>query len=513
MAKTIGIDLGTTYSAMAVIGPSGKPEILTNSEGQNITPSVVLFPETKNVEEPMVGDMAKRSAVKFPLDVVQYVKRQIGNPDWRFESSNGNTYTAEEVSAIILKRLKQDAELMLGETVDSAVITVPAYFDDVRRTATKQAGKIAGLNVLRILNEPTAAALSYGLDTQTNGTVLVYDLGGGTFDVTLMRIDNSEFDVLATDGNRNLGGFDFDNRIAEYIISELESEGLTDVETNDELVAEICEKAELAKRSLSMVAQTTVIISAGNKTFRIKITRDKFEELTIDLVNQTRELVEIVLDEAGLGWSQVDHLLLVGGSTRMPMIKNMIESISGKEVVRDINPDEAVALGAAIQAALSSDKSESGALIPLPDIGGNQIVISDVTSQSLGVVLIDEYCREYNNVVIPRNSKIPCKYSTQVGTVVPHQKEVRVCVTQGDDKEIEYVTIIGEQLLKIPEYPEVNAPFTISYAYDIDQTVFIEVFDNTANRLVGTFEIDRQTNLTDSEVDKATDKLKGIAIS
>ncbi len=513
MAKAIGIDLGTTYSAVAIIQPNGKPEIIPNSEGQNITPSVVLFPETKSGEEPMVGDMAKHSAAKFPLDVVQFVKRQMGDPNWRFESTNGNTYTAEEISAIILKRLKNDAELALGEKVRDAVITVPAYFDDARRTATKQAGRIAGLNILRVLNEPTAAALSYGMDTETNGTILVYDLGGGTFDVTLMKVNNGEFDIIATDGNRNLGGFDFDNRIAEYIIKQLEAEGVADVETKDELIAEIREKSELAKRSLSMVAQTTVIISAGGKTCRTKLTRDQFEEMTVDLLNQTRELTEIVLEEANFSWSQIDHLLLVGGSTRMPMVKRMMETLSGKHASRDINPDEAVALGAAIQAALSIGDSAGTELVPVPEIDGKKIVISDVTSQALGTIVVDDDMREFNLVVIPRNAKIPDKYSKKIGTVVERQKEFHVQVTQGDDTDIKYVTVIGEQDLRIPEYPEKNAPFTITYAYDIDQTVFVEVFDDTACKLVGTFEIDRIANLSDIEVDKAADKLRSIEIS
>ena len=512
MARTIGIDLGTTYSAVAVMQHNGKPEILMNSEGQNITPSVVLFPETNSGDEPMVGDMAKRSAAKFPLDIVQFVKRQMGDPNWRFDSTNGNTYTAEEISAVILKRLKNDAELALGEPVVDAVITVPAYFDDARRVATKQAGRIAGLNVLRVLNEPTAAALSYGLDTSVNGTILVYDLGGGTFDVTLMRINGGNFDVLATDGNRNLGGFDFDNRIAEYVIRELEKESVSEIETNDELIAEIREKSELAKRSLSMVAQTTIIISAEGKTCRIKLTREQFEEMTRDLLNETREVTEYVMEAAKTDWAEVDHLLLVGGSTRMPMVKSMIEAISGKQVARDINPDEAVALGAAVQAALSSGATSSE-LVPVPEIEGQKIVISDVTSQALGVIVVDSNRNEYNDVVIPRNAKIPCKFSTQVGTVVPSQKEFRVRVTQGEERDVEYATVIGEQLLGIPEYPNADAPFTISYAYDIDQVVFVEVFDDTSGRLVGTFEIDRAANLSDAEVEHAADKLKTMDIS
>ena len=286
MERAIGIDLGTTYSAVAIMQDDGKPSILPNIEGQNITPSVVLFPDASSgMDEPLVGDMAKHSAVTAPLDVVQFVKRQMGDPNWRFESTNGHSYTAEEVSAVILKKLKNDAEVALGQPIKDAVITVPAYFDDARRTATKQAGQIAGLNVLRVLNEPTAAALSYGLSQNKNGTVLVYDLGGGTFDVTIMDINNGEFDVLATDGNRNLGGFDFDNRIAEYVFEQIEEQGITrDIRTDDALVAEIREKSEIAKKSLTTVAQATIMVTVGGKHVRIKITREEFEKRTEDSI-------------------------------------------------------------------------------------------------------------------------------------------------------------------------------------------------------------------------------------
>jgi len=509
MGKAIGIDLGTTYCAVAVLQADGKPVILPNSEGSNITPSVVLFPETGSGDEPLVGEMAKHSAATAPLDVVQFVKRQIGDPSWKFESTNGESYSPEEISAVILKRLKSDAELALGETVTDAVITVPAYFDDTRRTATKQAGKIAGLNVLRVLNEPTAAALSYGLDVSANGTVLVYDLGGGTFDVTVMKINNGEFDVLGTDGNRNLGGFDFDNRIAEYIYEQLENEGCANATDDSALSAEIREKSELAKRSLTTVAQTTILISAGGKQYRVKLERSKFEEMTKDLLQTTQELTEIVLEEAHITWNDIDHLLLVGGSTRMPMVRQMMERISGKQASRDINADEAVALGAAIQAAITNAESTGQEL----DIyNGEAPVISDVTSQALGVILLDDRGQDTNFVVIPRNEKIPTKGSQEARTVSENQAIVNVQVTQGDDSDINYVTVIGSKELPLPPYPK-GSPIRISYNYDIDQTVFVELFDLTANKMVGTFEIDRSQNLNDEQVSTAAKKINSLPIS
>ena len=516
MGRVIGIDLGTTYSAAAIMQADGKPAILPNSEGQNITPSVVLFPDVGNgYDEPLVGDMAKHSAATAPLDVVQFVKRQIGDPNWRFESTSGSTYTAEEVSAIILKKLKNDAELALGEPVTDAVITVPAYFDDTRRVATRQAGQIAGLNVHRVLNEPTAAAISYGLDRETNGTVLVYDLGGGTFDVTIMDIHDGNFDVLATDGNRNLGGFDFDNRIANYVMEQLENEGAgSNLSFNDSLVAEVREKSELAKKSLSTVTQANIILSVNGKQYRIKITRDHFEEITKDLLRTTEELVEDVMDAAGKNWNEIDHLLLIGGSTRMPMVKDMVKRISGKQPELNVNPDEAVALGAAIQAYVCEQEGSNGNDTSLVPTVVNDMVlsISDVTSQALGVILLNEFDQEENFVVIPKNSKIPTKGTQQAVTVADNQGYINVRVTQGEDPDVRYAVIIGGKEIPIPPYRK-GAPFTVSYAYDIDQTVYVELFDDTTHQSVGTFEIDRSMNLSDETLESAMKRMDDMIIS
>lgn len=517
MGRAIGIDLGTTYSAAAILQSDGKPVILPNSEGQNITPSVVLFPDMRGgVDEPLVGDMAKHSVATSPNDVVQFVKRQMGNPDFKFISANDHTYIAEEISAIILKKIKNDAELALGESVTDAVITVPAYFDDTRRTATKQAGKIAGLNVLRVLNEPTAAAMSYGLNYEQEGTVLVYDLGGGTFDVTIMTITGGDFDVLATDGNRNLGGFDFDNRIANYVMEQIKAQGFSgDITLNDSLVAEIREKSEIAKKSLSSVAQANIIISANGQQYRVKITRDYFEEITKDLLKTTQELVEDTLQAAGKTWADIDHLLLVGGSTRMPMVKRMMTQISGKQPELNVNPDEAVALGAAIQAYISSrETGKEPEEIVGSDSLTNEIIlsISDVTSQALGVILLNDYDKEENFVVIPRNSKIPTKGKQHAVTIVDRQQSINVQVTQGEDRDIKYVVVIGSKEIPIPQYPK-GAPFTVMYAYDIDQTVFVELYDDTAQKTVGTFEIDRALNLDEKAVSTAMRRIGNMNVS
>ena len=509
MKKAIGIDLGTTYSAVAVLRETGEPEILSSRDGEDVTPSVVLFQEYSGADEPLVGTMAKHSAASAPDDVVQFVKRHMGDPSWRFDSSSGSSYTAEEISAVILKRLKEDAELAMGTEVTDAVITVPAYFDDARRTSTKHAGKIAGLNVLRVLNEPTAAALSFGLDNSASGTVLVYDLGGGTFDVTIMRIQGGDFDVIGTDGDRNLGGFDFDNRLMEYIAAQIQEQGGPDLLVDTAQVAMLREKAEMAKRSLTTVATTTVHVSADGKPYRVQVTRAEFQRITSDFLRRTEDLAESVLEDGNLAWGDVDHVLLVGGSTRMPMVRELVERLAGKPADRSVHPDQAVALGAAIQAAVEQ-AATTGQDLNIYE--GSPLVVSDVTSQSLGVITVtDDLNTKVNTIIIPRNSKIPAKLGADLRTASENQTALHVEVTQGDDTDPQYVIVAGDKTLPIPPYP-IGAPIRVVYAYDIDQTIFVEVFDQTANKSLGTFEIDRMSNLSDEQLNTATLKVAGLAV-
>lgn len=505
MGQVVGIDLGTTYCAVAIVAPSGKPEILVNRDGERITPSVVFFDEGAT----LVGSMAKRSAATAPLDVVQFVKRQMGDKDWRFEPSSGGSYSPEEVSAIILKRLKEDAELFFGEgQVTDAVITVPAFFDDARRRATKDAGTIAGFNVLRVLNEPTAAALAFGLDLGGSGTVLVYDLGGGTFDVTVMRIGDGLFDVLGTDGLHELGGFEWDNRLMLWLNEQFQAEGGPDLTETFEAEAELREKAELAKRTLSSTPQAKVILSHGGVTKTLTVTRDVFEDLTVDLLNQSRDLTISLVEELGLDFAQIDHLLLVGGSTRMPQVPQMLQSIAGKPPLRAGNPDEIVALGAAIQASLETGARGSS------DSGDAPRVL-DVTSQALGTIALDDQRRLRNYIIIPRNKKIPASESELFSTVQDGQTEIKIQVTQGDDEDPEYVRLVtkeGGQVFAIPPYP-MGAPIRITFHYDIDQTIQVEVSDLTADRSLGTFEVDNVANLTDEQVAAARQKNKNLEVN
>lgn len=504
MGQVVGIDLGTTYSAVAVVGAGGKPEMLVNRDGERITPSVVFFDEGMT----LVGSMAKRSAATAPLDVVQFVKRQMGDKNWRFEPSSGGSFSPEEISAIILKRLKEDAELFLGEgQVTDAVITVPAFFDDARRRATKDAGKIAGLNVLRVLNEPTAAALAFGLDLGGSGTVLVYDLGGGTFDVTVMRIGDGVFDVLGTDGLHELGGFEWDNRLMLWLNEQYQKEGGADLTESFEAEADLREKAELAKRTLSSAAQARVVLSDGGITRTITVTRDIFDDLTSDLLNQSRDLTISLVEDLGLSFERIDNVLLVGGSTRMPQVARMLQEITGKPPLRAGNPDELVALGAAIQASLESGSPESPG-VPVP-------VVLDVTSQALGTIALNDEGQLRNFIIIPRNAKIPAKCSDIFTTARDGQTEIRVQVTQGDDADPEYVRFVtksGGQLFSIPPYPA-GAPIEITFHYDIDQTIQVAITDLSSGTMLGTFEVDNVANLSDEEVAAARRKNESIEVN
>ena len=509
--KAFGIDLGTTYSAIAVY-EDGETQILKNAEGTETTPSVIFFTGVTSTGEDdlLVGQEAKNSAETEPDNVVQFIKRKMGQngPAVNFRAPSGKSYTPEMLSSFILRKLCQDAEQYVGEgEIRDVVITVPAYFDDARRTATKQAGVIAGLNVLAVVNEPTAAAIAYGFGRDTDARVLVYDLGGGTFDVTIMDIKGKHFDTLATGGDSMLGGYNFDGRLSELIQKKLAEQGAELDDDDDLLFAEIREKAERAKRMLTD-KETARLRLRGIKQ-AVEITREEFEEATADLLKRTQVKLEQVMADKNITWDEIDELLVIGGSTRMPMVKKMLESLSGKQVKYKVDPDTAVAQGAAIFASTFEPDAESGE--PRRDArtanaegaGGalaNQITISDVTSQSLGVVLLDSAAnRKYNQVIIPRNSKIPTTCSQTAYTVVDNQTELLVQVTEGNDAELEFVKIVGESTLSIPAYPK-GSPFEIIYAYDPDQMVTIEVIDKVADKSLGTFEVDRSSNMSAEEV-------------
>lgn len=513
-SRVFGIDLGTTNSAIALY-ENDEAKILKNIEGYETTPSVVFFTgvDMYGNDESLVGEQAKNSVATSPNNVVQFVKRFMGKQGdaYNFISPSGKKYSPEMISALILRKVCQGAEQFVGEgNVKDVVITVPAYFDDSRRIATKQAGKIAGLNVLRVINEPTAAAVAYGLNARQNGKVLVYDLGGGTFDVTVMEISNGEFNVISTGGDSQLGGVNFDQKILSMIIKQLTEQGCNIDDEDDALMAELREKSEKTKMQLTTIATSRPIFTVDGKNYRIEISRADFEKEAESLMQRTEIVVNEVLNNKNLTWGDIDQLLLVGGSTRMPMVKKTLEKISGKEISYKVDPDTAVALGAAIFAstlcrAESTSQESTPDGTPQNDTRAGKLTVTDVTSQSLGVITVDEddYVTMRNSIIIPYNTKIPVKKSIIVSTMVDNQAKIKVEVTEGNDSDVEFVNIIGSTELAIPAHPK-NSPVEIFYAYDADQTVYIEVIDKVTDECLGTFEIERKSNLSDRDVKNAT---------
>jgi molecular chaperone DnaK len=350
MGRAIGIDLGTTYCVTAAVR-SGRPEVLWNREGDHLTPAVVLFHGPGQV---LVGKTAKHATRDIPGDCAEFVKRQLGNPDWAFVDSHGGAHGAEKVAGLILRRLADDAAEVLGEEVSDVVITVPAFFDDARRKATREAGEIAGLNVLRLVDEPTAAGVAFGATDMESGTLMVYDLGGGTFDVTVMRAEGEDLRVITTSGDRGLGGFDFDNVLMRHVAAEVRARPGPDLLDGGRRRAELREKCEQAKYALSRTHQTRLFFSDARNSYTVEVTRLWFERMAEDLVRRTARIAEDVLDDAGVSCTQIDRILLVGGATRMPMVRRMIGRLSRRTPDTSVDPDEAVALGAAILADLET---------------------------------------------------------------------------------------------------------------------------------------------------------------
>ena len=457
MSKTIGIDLGTTNSCVAVM-EGGEPVVIPNAEGARTTPSVVAF--AKNGER-LVGQVAKRQAVMNPDRTIASIKREMGT-DYKV-TIDGKGYTPQEISAMILQKLKADAEAYLGEKVTDAVITVPAYFTDAQRQATKDAGRIAGLDVKRIINEPTAASLAYGLDKEDAHTILVYDLGGGTFDVSLLEIGDGVFQVLATAGNNRLGGDDFDKRVIDYMVSEFRREHNIDLSQDTTAMQRLKDEAEKAKIELSGVTSTQInlpfITMQGGTPLHLEmtLTRAKFNELTADLVEKTIGPVNQALHDAGLTASKIDKVILVGGSTRIPAVQEAVQRVTGKEPFRGINPDECVAVGAAIQGGI---------------IGGDvkDVVLIDVTPLSLGIETMGGVFTR----LIDRNTAIPTEKSQIFSTAADGQTSVEVHVLQGEREMAAYNKTLGRfQLTGIAPAPR-GVP-QIEVKFDIDRNGIVHV--------------------------------------
>lgn len=457
MARAVGIDLGTTNSVVAVL-EGGEPEVIGNAEGHRTTPSVVAFSKGGEV---LVGDQAKRQAITNPDRTVRSVKRQMGT-DWSIDVDD-RSYTSQEISARILQKLKRDAESFLGETVTEAVITVPAYFGDAQRQATKEAGQIAGLEVLRIVNEPTAAALAYGLDKSEDHLILVYDLGGGTFDVSVLEIGEGVFEVKSTSGDTNLGGDDWDQRIINWLVKQFQNSNGVDLSKDAMAVTRLKEAAEKAKIELSSVSETEInlpFITATNEGpihLLEKLSRSEFEQMTEDLVERTRKPFEQAVNDAGVSTKEIDHVILVGGSTRMPSVQALVEDVAGKEPHRGVNPDEVVALGAAIQAGVLKG-----------DVKG--ILLLDVTPLTLGV----ETEGGVFTKMIERNTTIPTRRSEIFTTAADSQPEVEIHVLQGERSMAGDNKSLGR--FKLPGIPPAQRGIPqIEVTFDIDANGIVSV--------------------------------------
>ena len=492
---TVGIDLGTTYSTLAQIDKEGHPVALNNADGKTITPSVVLLGEDGKV---IVGPSFERIAVEDPSHVIEAIKREMGNKAY-FVVYPGKKLTPEFISALILKKLKQDAETQVGP-IANAVITVPYYFNDIRRKATQDAGRIAGLNVIDIINEPTAATLAYAWMKgelgrtdlqQKERTVIVYDLGGGTFDVTVVRYTPTHFKVLATDGDVMLGGLDWTRRIVDHMSMQFKAKFGVDPREDPETLQSLSQDCELVKRELSQKAQTQISVYCKGNSLTVALSRGDFERMTADLLQRTRDTTELVLQQSGVGANGLDDLILVGGSTHMPIVEKMLTEVAGRPPSRDVVPEEAVAQGAAIHAAILEAKATGGEsrMAKMVINRLRSVQTSDVNSHSLGVKITDpnNRSRKINHIMIPKNTSIPFNVKQKFVTTTANQQRIHVTVLEGDAMDPDACEQIGDfYITGLPLNLPAGSPVEVTYSYDSSGRINCTAIELTSRKAAST---------------------------
>ncbi|MBQ3865162.1 MAG: Hsp70 family protein [Clostridia bacterium] len=506
----VGIDLGTTFSAIARVDRRGNAEILENRDGERTTPSVVMFED----DTVIVGDTAKESSISEPGNVCQFVKRSIGDKSYTFRNAEGDSYTAEEISALILKRLKQDAEDAAGEEIEGAVITVPAYFGDAQRKATQDAGQIAGLNVLGIINEPTAAAISYCFgNAKTAGNVMVFDLGGGTFDITIIKMDEdfTKIQPLSTTGNRNLGGYDFDNLIIRKVKDAYRKQYGEELDVDKEAEQDLVLKAEDAKKKLSAREKATITLRVNGNMLKVDVTREEFEEMMEVHLERMENYMEDALDEADMDWGDISKILLVGGSSRIPCVQEMVERVSGIKPSHELNPDEAVALGAAYYAEMLADRENAA----------KNVEVHDISSHGLGVLAVNEKTGKHEmSTIIPKNSVLPATEIDIYSTTVDNQMAIRVKILEGDDIDPAYDTLLIEQLLDIPQGPK-DSLIIAMMTYDTNGMVHLRLGfrkklpgeDNYGEmEILPPINVERKSNMTTEQVARGKKRIGNLDV-
>lgn len=495
-----GIDLGTTFSVISKMNKDGSVSVINNVEGDRTTPSVVMF-EDGNV---IVGKEAKDNSVLDPLNVVQFVKRQMGEKSFEFFVSQTEKYSAEEISALILKKLKQDAEKQTGEKIDAAVITVPAYFTDAQRKATQDAGIIAGLNVLGIINEPTAAALAYCYSNgTTSGNMMVFDIGGGTLDITIMHVSENlkKIDILSTNGNRNLGGFDFDNLIINKVVDYYSDNFDIDIEDDENCLQDLRIKAENAKKTLSTREKVSFIVDCQNKRTKFEITRSEFELLMQQYTDTMAFLMDVAVEEANISYNHLDKVLIVGGSSRIPCIQNMIRDKTGITPSTELNPDEVVSIGATYYAKSLIEHEK------------DDVDFTDVNSHDLGIEADNIYGKAVMNTIIKKNELLPVSCKKVFYTSVSNQHSILVKVVEGDgDDNLDFCTYVGEAQIQMKyNWPE-GSPIEIEMTYDKNGVIHVQASDVTANEFLGEFSIKRKSNLSEEEIIEKKNKIDEMEI-